>query len=87
MDFIKTLAETFGIALAATSAVALIARLGGSRPDWLRMAAIAVGLTIAQAMQLQWPLSTLGHSLVLGTCVAACVLLAQAVRRGNGREA
>jgi hypothetical protein len=86
MELLITLAETFAVLLAATSAVALLARLGGSKPDWRRMGAIAVGLTAAQALQLQWPLSTSGHALVLGVCVASCVLLAQLIGRTKGRE-
>jgi hypothetical protein len=79
MELVKTLAETFALSLAATFAVALLARLGGSKPNWRNMLAIAIGLTLAQAIQLRWSLSPVAYALTLGVSVALCVLIAQRI--------
>lgn len=75
MRFTGDLVEIFLIALAATSAVAVLSRLSGSRPDKQRMFAIAIGLVVAQAIQLHWSLSTAICALIIGACVAVCVLV------------
>ena len=75
MKFAADLVEVFAIAVAVTFAVALLARLSGSRPDWRRMFAIAIGLVVAQAIQLRWSLSVATYALVIGACVALCVLI------------
>ena len=75
MEFATNLFEIAVISVAATIAVALLARLSGSKPNWRRMFAIAIGLVVAQAIQLHWSLSTAIYALVVGVCTAACVLL------------
>ena len=75
MEFAANLLEIVVISLAATSAVAFLARLSGSKPNWRRMFAIAIGLVVAQAIQLHWSLSTAIYALVVGVCTATCVLL------------
>jgi len=86
MEFVANLAEIFAIALAATLAVVLLTRLSGSKPDWRRMFAIAIGLIVAQAIQLQWSLSTALYALTVGACVALCVLISWVSARSK-REA
>jgi hypothetical protein len=86
MEFVANLAEIFAIALAATVAVALLTRLSGSKPDKRRMFAIAIGLIVAQAIQLQWSLSTALYALTVGTCVASCLLISRFSARSR-REA
>ena len=75
MSFVTNLVEIFAIALAATFVVALLTRLSGSRPDWRRMFAIAIGLVVAQAIQLHWSLSTALYAVTVGACVALCLLV------------
>ena len=86
MEFVANLAEIVAIALAATVAVALLARLLGSKPDKRRMFAIAIGLIVAQAIQLQWSLSTALYAVIVGACVALCVLISRFSARSR-REA
>ncbi len=77
MTIAVTIAETFAVGLAATFVVALLARLGGSMPNWRNMLAIAIGMTIAKAIQLQWSVSGIAYSVALGASVGLCVLVAQ----------
>ncbi len=80
------LLKTFAVSLAATLAVALLARLSGAKPHWGRMLAIAIGITVGQAIQVKWSLSATTYPLALGVTVAACVLIAGlAGRNGEGR--
>ena len=86
MEFVANLPEIFAIALVATVAVALLTRLSGSKPDKRRMFAIAIGLIVAQAIQLQWSLSTALYALTVGACVALCLLISRFSARSR-REA
>jgi len=83
MDFAANLAEIFAIAAAATIAVALLTRLSGSKPDWRRMFAIAIGLVVAQAIQLRWSFSTAIYALTIGACVVLCVVISWALGRAK----
>jgi hypothetical protein len=83
MKFAADIVEIFAIAVAATFAVALLARLSGSKPDWRRMFAIAIGLVVAQAIQLRWSLSMATYALVIGACVALCVLVSLVLGRAT----
>jgi len=87
MELAKTLIETFVAGLAATLIVGLIARLGGSKPNWAGMVGIAFGITIAKAIQTQWSISGVAAYFVLGTSVGLCALLAQVVTGKARREA
>ena len=84
MEFAANLIEIFAISLAATAAVVLLARLSGSRPDWRRMFAIAIGLVVAQAIQLHWSLSTGKYAVIVGACVALCGLVSWYLGRAKG---
>jgi len=84
MELATNLVEIFAISLAATSAVALLARLSGSRPDWRRMFAIVIGLVVAQAIQLHWSPSTAKYALTIGACVALCGLVTWYLGRAKG---
>ena len=75
MEFVANVAEIFAIALAATVVVFALARLSGSKPDWRRMFAIAIGLVVAQSIQLRWSLYTAKYALTVGACVALCGLV------------
>lgn len=84
MEFAANLIEIFAIALAAAGAVALLTRLSGSKPNWHRLFAIAVGLVVAQAIQLRWSLSTAIYALIIGACVAVCTAVSWALGRSRG---
>ena len=91
MNFMANLTEIFAIALVAAVAVALLTRLSGSKPDWRRMFAIAIGLIVAQAIQLHWSLPTARYAVTVGACVALCPLvhgspLAQGARPDNSSK-
>ena len=79
MEFLETIGTTFAIGLAATLAVALLARLGGAKPNWRMMLGIALGLTLAKTLQLWFSLTAMTYPLVLGACVAGCALLVQSL--------
>ena len=87
MEFVKTVAETFGISLLATLAVAGIARLGGAKPNWRLMVAIAVGLALSKIIQLQFSISTGIYPFVVGASIAVCALLIRPWRQTAGRDA
>jgi hypothetical protein len=84
MEFAANLIEIFAISLAATAAVVLLARLSGSRPDWRRIFAIAIGLVVAQAIQLHWSLSTGKYAVTVGACMALCGLVSWYLGRAKG---
>ena len=86
MEFVADVVEIFVIALAATFAVVLLTHLSGSKPDWRRMFAIAIGLIVAQVIQLRWSLSTALYAMTIGACVAVCVLVSWLSARSK-REA
>ena len=75
MEFAKTIAQTFGIALLATLAIAAIARLGGNKPNWRQMIAIATGLTIGKISEIEFSLSPGVYAFVLAASISVCVLV------------
>ena len=87
MELVKAIGTTFALALAATLAVALLARLGGAKANWRMMFGIALGLTLAKALQLWLSLTVVTYPLVLGASVAGCALLAQSIARPTRSKA
>ena len=78
MEFAETLIQTLAVGLAATVVVGLFARLVGARPNWPMMVAIAMGITVAKAIQTQWSISGVVSYFVLGISVGLCASVAQA---------
>jgi len=79
VEFLETIGSTLAIALAATLAVALLARLGGAKPHWRMMIGISLGLALGKTLQLWLSLTDVTYPLVLGACVAGCALLIQSI--------
>ena len=89
-DFAK-LAGAFAASFAAVIVVALLFRIGGllfriggKKPNYLNIVAIPIGITIAEALRLAWPISDLLFPFVIGTAVGVSVFAAQFIgaRRG-----
>jgi hypothetical protein len=77
MDDFLHLAAVFAASLAAVIVVALLYRIGGRKPNYLNIIAIPIGITIAEALRLIWPISNLVFPFVIGATVGAMVYAAQ----------
>lgn len=82
-----TLAETFVLALVAVLFVALLFRLAGRKPNLLLMLSVAVGVTVAKAIQHFGSISETFYPLVLGMSVGLSALVASHLGRRNHRDA
>ena len=85
MHDLAKLAGTFAVSFAAVIVVALLFRIGGGKkPKYLNIAAIPIGITIAKALRLAWPMSDHLFPFVIGAAVGVSVFAAQFIgaRRG-----
>lgn len=57
----------------------MLFRVGGKSPNYRNIVAIPIGITIAEALRLAWPMSDLVFLFVLGVAVGASVGVAQFV--------
>jgi len=87
VEFVVNMAETFAVAVIATTVVGLLAKLAGAKPNWLNLVAIAVGISVAEAILLEFALSTFVKYLVIGGCVSGCAFVAQVIGRRTKSEA
>ena len=63
---------------AAVIVVALLFRIGGGKkPNYRNIVAIPIGITVAEALRLVWPMSNLVFPFVLGVTVGVSVYAAQ----------
>lgn len=82
-DFEK-LAGAFAASFAAVIVVALLFRIGGKKPKYLNIVAIPIGITIAEALRLAWPISDLLFPFVIGAAVGVSVFAAQFIGARHG---
>ena len=82
-DFAK-LAVVFAASFVAVILVSLLFRIGGKKPNYLNIVAIPIGITVAEALRLIWPMSDLLFPFVIGAAVGVSVYAAQFIgaRRG-----
>ncbi len=62
---------------AAVIVVAQLFRIGGKKPNYHNIVAIPIGITVAEALRLVWPMSNLVFPFVLGVAVGVSVYAAQ----------
>lgn len=77
MNDLAHLVIAFAVSFAAVVVVALLYRIGGKKPNYLNIIAIPIGITIAEALRLVWPMSNLVFPFVVGAAVGAMVYAAQ----------
>lgn len=85
MHDLAKLAGTFAVSSAAALVVALLFRIvGGKKPNYLNIVAIPIGITIAEALRLAWPMADHLFTFVIGAAVGVSVFAAQFIgaRRG-----
>jgi len=80
MHDLASLIVTFVVSFAAVIVVALLFRIGGGKkPNYLNIVAIPIGITVAEALRLIWPMSDFAFPFVLGAAVGVSVYAAQFV--------
>lgn len=80
MHDLAKLAGTFAVSFAAVIVVALLFRIGGGKKaNYLNVVAIPIGITIAEALRLAWPMSGHLFPFVIGAAVGVSVFAAQLI--------
>ena len=87
MEFAINMAEIFAVAVVATTVVGFLAMLAGGKPHWPTLIAVAAGISLAEAIQLEFAFSALVKYLVIGACVSGCALVARAIDKRLKSEA
>jgi hypothetical protein len=84
MHDLAKLVGAFAVSFAAVIVVALLFRIGGKKPNYLNIVAIQIGITIAEALRLAWPMSELLFPFVIGAAVGVLIFATQFIgtRRG-----
>ena len=77
MHDLETLAGVFAASFAATILVGLVSRIGGKKPNYRNTVSIPIGVTIAEALRLAWPISDHLFPFVISAAIGMSVFAAQ----------